>query len=369
MQKFFLLHLGFMILAYSAFAQFPGPFTWSAGDAIGGVGPAGNNDPIGRQTIPRSNNLLAKPLSTIDFSIRFTDFDQAVCSNGNVVRTTYTGNVNYVVRFRSSSPKARFQNGQIDFVTANLGHSIFTNPFHPTLTNEYIFIYENASLTIDDTWLPGEVITVTVEITDNADLPVGSHRGDPRDPTIVFNTWTITHSANCPSSLAKVYPNPTDATWTPLPGGASQYIDFTYQGLPSQAPAYANQVIREVFDMPGATEIFTMDDLNPTWLAAHPNVMVADDAVREIFVIQSTANSFIFDNQNRFIDSHNGALLQLMPGNLWSTYFKDEAVGNSKVGYRIRQRFICNPPAPIAITYIYRRRNGISGDVELRKTH
>jgi hypothetical protein len=86
MKKILFLHLTFVLFLTSILGQnFIPPFNWSPGDAIGAVGTA--NIP-GRLTIPTSNNILAAPLSTIDFSVRFTDFDRAVCSPPIALSTT-----------------------------------------------------------------------------------------------------------------------------------------------------------------------------------------------------------------------------------------------------------------------------------------
>ncbi len=329
---------------------------WSAGDPISFTN-------IGTVTLtqsPNNQSIKACSGSTIDFSARFADLDDAKCPKGTFKKQFPLADYN--IKFISSTPDAVFQNGS---TTIEVGAQTIiqeNNPFCPGETFD-VFVSRNASLTILPSW-SGTNIDVTVEVTDlGAALPP-CHTGSPIDPSNSY-TWSIVNATNLPTKLVRVGSSPPENTWTSYspPKYDEGGVTFTYRAMPDAPPAYSDLIIREEFPTLSAGGIFTMNDLTTAWKNMHPTILDADAAAQVIFQA-GNPNSFALDSTHEFDDYHAGWTMDV---SLIPSIFTTDAINNKRVGYKYDQTYsVCSNNLGTAEIW---RRIDKSHHVELKKKH
>lgn len=330
-------------------------FDWSAGDPISST--------IGTITLnqsPSNQNIYSCINSTINFSARFGDLDDASCSKG-VFKKQFPLS-DYNIKFESSSNYAVFKNGTTTITNVQYQIQEFNNPFLPSEKFD-VFLTKPVSLTILPGWT-GAKIDVTVTVTDlGASLP-SCHTGDPKDSQYSY-TWSIYQATQIPTNLVKVNSIPLENTWTlyspPLynQGG----LAFYYRGMPKSPPTYEAVIVIEEFPSLTSGGIFTMSDLTIEWKNAHPDILDPDEAAKEIF-IAGLPNSFVLNNNNEFEDFHAGFALNT---SMISNIFTSSAILNKRVGYKYDQKFSsCSNNLGTAEIW---RRIDTGFNVELKKKH
>jgi hypothetical protein len=312
-------------------------------------------------TIPTDPKIYAGAGVSMGLTLRFGDLDKMTdeCTKGVpplVVDKQFEPTV-YSISFSTESADAGFgtiTTKKIKVSCAKYGNDVYNGIKYIVMSND-----DNpVMLKIKDDWDGKTEIVVNATIEDNPSNP------DAKDDDYTYS-WTILLAKDPPTKLKLTgsLPKGADNIWLTSSGPKDQ-ANFDYQGLPDIGAVgvgdYTNQILTEKFSVPLAEDMFTLDDIIPSWLVLPSiNIMDADGVAQFAFVPGGNPGTFLFDNEDKIYDTHSLPLWNYLKigKNQLTNIFTAEAIEAGKIGFKTKQDYVNSTNTTIGSTELMRRAN------------
>jgi hypothetical protein len=386
MEIIFTINLIFLVLF-----QLPAQNILKA-DCIWHWSPDKVNNPISTTILPNTTN--SANAGVVNLSIEFWDLDSKQISAGTVCNATgsqgpYKAEVvgltsyDFSINITSKNASLSSNNGMVYSLKQTYTYNDFFVKIYDddvVSGNGYYNRYrKNFTIYLNPNWsVAKNDILIEYKIQDNSQRPPNDS-GYPWDDDMKVGLIKIKYSNQiCPIKMISLPSNPADGNFHNISG--NQLLNFDYAvGTDlgnDKIPDYTNLTINEELSDPLVNGIFSMQDINSSFLNLYPAIITPQDFLDKFVKPYGSSNyswtiiNALPTHQDKFhtYDSHSQIIPKVRLK--FIDAFTDDALNNGRAGYQVLQNFKCGNNI-IGTADIVRIIDNISSNnvTKIRKNH